>query len=123
MFVTIQSSKIGPALKTEILADKFVQVDIQIHIRAVFQYLMKTINKANEMEKFFDFFDGRYRKFYIPLQSAIFLICSLSLLSRLFLYASQSVIGYLATPLSIAALATAGATQEISRGSTGLGII
>ena len=38
-------------------------------------------------------------------------------------YSSQSPIFFLATPDLIAARATAGATREINRGSTGFGII
>ena len=37
-------------------------------------------------------------------------------------YASKSAIGRVATPLSIAAFATAGGTITISRGSNGFGI-
>ena len=61
--------------------------------------------------------------FYIPLILSIFRICSFSLLSRLILYASQSFTGYFATPLSMAAFATAGAICDIRRGSRCLGMI
>src|ERR1035437_1832702 len=76
---------------------------------------------ANKKAKFENF--AYPLSFQSQLHPATFLMCSQILRSRLFLYASQLVIGYLATPLSIAALATAGATLEINLGSTGFGII